>query len=197
MFKKILLPLFFSATIFAQNPVANFSFQLGDDYSTCVNFSDSSTGNIVTWTFYENNVLMQQSSVSPNYFNYCFSDTGCFNVMLVVQDNFGISDSIIHAVCIHPKSILFMANAFSPNGDGINDVFYFYGYMIDRNGFEMRIYDYWGGLVFSSFDINSGWDGAKQDSGIRVQEGVYLVELIWFDTYHQKHTYRGPVSLLR
>lgn len=90
-----------------------------------------------------------------------------------------------------------MPNAFTPNGDGVNDVFYVYGTFVPENKFEMRIYDYWGDLIYSSFDVNKGWSGAVQGSGQYAQMGYYLLELIWFDVHNQKHTYRGAILLMK
>jgi hypothetical protein len=61
----------------------------------------------------------------------------------------------------------------------------------------MRIYDYWGGLVFSCFEPYKGWDGRGPSERNYVQTGAYLLELIWYDVNNEKHTYRGAILLLR
>jgi gliding motility-associated-like protein len=191
--KIIFILLFLSSKTFAQNPVASFSFyqNVGEE---CVSFTDASTGNIALWTWYANGYLISQSSTS---FIYCFSDTGCYDIKLVVQDVFGISDSVTQQVCIHLESLFFMPNAFTPNSDYINDVFYVYATRIPENKFEMRIYDYWGGLVFASFDVYEGWNGSAQHSGQTLPVGYYLIEIIWFDTNNEKHTYKGAILLMK
>ncbi|HEY4799667.1 MAG TPA: gliding motility-associated C-terminal domain-containing protein, partial [Bacteroidia bacterium] len=68
----------------------------------------------------------------------------------------------------------FLPNAFSPNGDGHNDIFR------PRNNcikdMDMKIYNRWGNLVYETTDITQGWDGStpKGKSG---NEGVYAYEL--------------------
>ncbi len=52
----------------------------------------------------------------------------------------------------------FIPNAFTPNGDGLNDVFRVIGLYRDIN-FHMYIYDRWGELIFESDNIDKGWDG--------------------------------------
>lgn len=179
--------------MYAQNPVASFTYS-NNPNGDCINATSNSTGAIVSWTWYVNG---NNSSSSGPSFNYCFSDTGCYDIMLVVQDTAGVSDSATQQVCIYLPSTLFIPNVFTPNGDNINDVFYVYGSFIPENKFEMRIYDYWGGLIFSCFDENKGWDGAVEDSGRLSPNGYYLVEVIWFDLDNNKHTYRGAVLMIK
>jgi gliding motility-associated-like protein len=65
---------------------------------------------------------------------------------------------------------LFIPNAFTPNGDGKNDVFKVYGSSI--NQVELRIFSQWGQLLFESKDLQKGWDGTY---GSHLQPtGVYL-----------------------
>lgn len=183
-----------SGSLLSQNP-SSFTWNAQDEYSTCVQFnSTDSTQSTYVWSF--NDIPASQSYLQDPWF--CFGDTGCYDVKLWVQDSMGNADSTTQTVCIHNESALFVPNAFSPNGDYINDVFYVYGYLIPENKFEMRIYDYWGDLVFASYDIYHGWDGRHDRNGRNiVQTGAYLVEIIWFDTHNEKHTYRGAVLLLK
>ena len=71
---------------------------------------------------------------------------------------------------IYPCSELFVPNAFSPNNDGINDVFYVIN-SGDVIAFHMVIYNRWGEVVFQTYNINQGWDGTY--NGVRSPVGVY------------------------
>ena len=68
---------------------------------------------------------------------------------------------------------LYYPNAFTPNGDGLDDRFYFIGNLIEQ--FEIKIYDRWGDLIFQTNDIDQGWDGSKNN--IPLQEDVYAWNL--------------------
>ncbi|MBK7409489.1 MAG: gliding motility-associated C-terminal domain-containing protein [Saprospirales bacterium] len=69
----------------------------------------------------------------------------------------------------------YIPNCFSPNGDGINDVFrVFPGEGFEVLSFEFRIFDRWGDEMYVSFDPEEGWDGVFR--GIERQPGVY----VWF-----------------
>ncbi len=72
-------------------------------------------------------------------------------------DNEG--DTIYEGVNLAEDFLLFMPNAFSPNGDGHNDYFMPVGSGITLDFFEMRIYNRRGNLVYLTTDINKPWDG--------------------------------------
>lgn len=81
-------------------------------------------------------------------------------------------------------------NVFTPNGDGINDVF-----KINLSGeslinFNVNIYDRWGILVFASSSINNKWDG-RTTSGLKVESGTYFYVL---DLNNVE--YKGHVTVL-
>lgn len=65
---------------------------------------------------------------------------------------------------------IFIPNAFTPNGDNMNDIFMVYGALI--NSFSMNIYDRWGNEVFATNEISQGWDGRIKGNAI-APEGVY------------------------
>lgn len=54
---------------------------------------------------------------------------------------------------------IFIPNSFTPNDDGINDVFQIKGSGLSEEGFLINIYDRWGKIIYTSKDINSSWDG--------------------------------------
>ena len=65
---------------------------------------------------------------------------------------------------------LYVPNAFTPNGDGMNDQFGAMGSLIET--FEMIMMDRWGNQLFSSTDMNTWWDGTIK-GGQPAPEGVY------------------------
>ncbi|MGX5816542.1 HYR-like domain-containing protein, partial [Chitinophaga lutea] len=79
-------------------------------------------------------------------------------------------------------------NAFSPNGDGKNDIFrpVVRGPMYD---YELRIFNRWGELLFMSRDPNEGWDGTYK--GQPVDVGTY----VWWLSY--KKTNNGPSFVIK
>lgn len=89
---------------------------------------------------------------------------------------------------------LYIANTFTPNGDGKNDVFYAYSHLIKE--FEITIYDRWGMAIYQSKDINEGWDGTL--NGVQQQQDVF----VYIVRYTKMHTTKviervGTVNLIR
>jgi gliding motility-associated-like protein len=89
--------------------------------------------------------------------------------------------------------MLYVPNAFTPNYNGLNDVFLVKSTNIEK--FHIVIFNRWGNLLFETNDINVGWDGKY--NGILVPEGVYVysIEAIGED----KVPYRklGSLTVLR
>jgi gliding motility-associated-like protein len=72
------------------------------------------------------------------------------------------SDSLV-AVFKERIEGLYIPNSFTPNFDGVNDVFRAYGTEIaDENGFEMNIYNRWGEFIYQTFNIEKGWNGEQK-----------------------------------
>ncbi|HEX2617866.1 MAG TPA: gliding motility-associated C-terminal domain-containing protein [Flavobacteriales bacterium] len=96
-------------------------------------------------------------------------------------------------VCAHP---LFSPNAFTPNGDGINDVWRPVWTSNTDGLLTMEVYDRWGRVLFSSADGRDGWDGSAKGSPAPI--GVYAYRLFALDVDAQVNsTYVGHVTLVR
>jgi gliding motility-associated-like protein len=65
---------------------------------------------------------------------------------------------------------IFVPNAFSPNGDGVNDAFCVYSDCIES--MTLRIFDRWGALLFQTNEVGACWDGKLQ--GREMMQGVYV-----------------------
>ena len=85
-------------------------------------------------------------------------------------------------------------NIFSPNGDGINDVFSFGEYAMDKMNVE--IYNRWGERVYSWDGENKSWDGNGVD-GQPLSEGVYfyVLQATGQDGYYYEK--KGSITLVR
>ena len=93
---------------------------------------------------------------------------------------------------------IWVANAFTPDGNGTNDFFFAKASqtLID---FKMQIYTRWGEMIFESNDIFKGWDGTYKDSPAPCDVYVYII------TYHAQGSsainkeglLRGTVTLVR
>lgn len=88
---------------------------------------------------------------------------------------------------------ILVPDAFTPNGDNMNDQFLVKGLYVDQ--FRMIIYSRWGEVVFSSTDKTKGWDGMIQ--GQPALEGQYMYRIEIEDLTGQKTVRTGAVLLLR
>ena len=84
---------------------------------------------------------------------------GNYTIQMIAVSNHGCKDSISMTVMVNDEFTFYAPNYFSPDGDGINDVFKVFGYGIDNSYFKLYIYDRWGEIIFISTDIEEGWNG--------------------------------------
>lgn len=94
-------------------------------------------------------------------------------------------------LCLEYLPLIFIPNAFSPNGDGINDI-------LDLNqtgikSYNLQIYNRWGQKIFDG--TNQGWNG--QVNGTPASQGIYMVYLIYQTPDGQSYQKSGTVQLIR
>jgi gliding motility-associated-like protein len=105
----------------------------------------------------------------------------------------GLPQAVSNPVKIIKDPNLFHPTAFTPNGDNLNDVFNVFGhYIVD---FEMNIFNRWGELLYTTTDIQQGWDG--QYKGNAMPEGTYTYIAKISDLAGREFTKSGSVLLLR
>lgn len=97
---------------------------------------------------------------------------GVYQISLYVTDSLGCSDLVSQQY--NPPMFLYIPNSFTPNGDGINEVFKAKGVAVKT--FEMWIYNRQGEMLFHTTDIEESWDGSANGSDYYVPNGVYVVK---------------------
>ncbi len=96
--------------------------------------------------------------------------------IFTLVDDFGCTRVDTITVIQSESSIeVFAPNAFTPNGDGVNDIWYPVGSGMED--FELQIFTRWGELIFTSNSIDVGWDGTFKGRG--TQNGVYVYKM-WY-----------------
>jgi gliding motility-associated-like protein len=126
---------------------------------------------------------------------HTYTQRGTYNARLIATSDGGCTDTTEMPVTVEPEFTLYVPTAFTPNGDGKNDVFFAYGNEI--TSFTMRVYDRWGNLVFASEDIMSGWDGRAKDGSEIAQQDVYVYKIAVKDFEGKAHGLTGSFSLLK
>ena len=103
---------------------------------------------------------------------------------------------------LHPQQpqiadkLFFAPNAFSPNGDGVNDIFYAYA-NTEYTEFELNIYSRNGDHVFQSRNIENGWDGRRKGIGDLLPQGVYVYTIKYRTADHKSGVEKGQILLIR
>lgn len=100
---------------------------------------------------------------------------------VLVTTPFGCSDLFSMVVAEQCEGVIYVPNCFTPDGDGINDVFLAQGENIES--FKMQIWNRWGELFFESNDIKQPWLGERRNDGEHyVPNGVYLYRITYRTT---------------
>lgn len=104
------------------------------------------------------------------------------------------SDSI-YVTSLNCQCVPFIPNAFSPNGDGKNDVFSIELTCPVMEGFSLSVFNRYGQKLFVTTDPDSGWDG--MDKGRQADVGVYFYYIIFKGRAEEKFVFTGDLTLLR
>ena len=99
------------------------------------------------------------------------------------------------SITLFVKGYLFIPNAFSPDGDGINDIFKPIGANITE--YHLYIYNRWGQMIFHTDDLKQGWNGSENNDHYFAPQGVYLWKVIAHMRWGKPITRNGTVTLLR
>ena len=141
-------------------------------------FKNTSIGKIISydWNFQNGNFSMDQNPF-PQKYSIILTEKN-YPVMLVVQNNLGCFDTVVNNIRVLKSCYIAVPNAFTPNGDGLNDFLYpVNAYKADN--LEFKIYNRLGQLVFQTNDWTQKWDGTikgePQDAGIYVWTLKYIL----------------------
>jgi gliding motility-associated-like protein len=125
---------------------------------------------------------------------YNYTLPGDFNAMNIIVNEFGCKDTAYAKVKVEANIVLYVPDAFTPNGDGLNDGFRAYGEGI--NSFEMHIFDRWGDIVFQSVNIEQQWNGRANGGDKISTSNIFSYLIKYSDFYNKPHTRKGRVALI-
>lgn len=160
-----------------------------------INTSQGATGNY--WDFGDPAATNGNNSsivVNPSH---GYSYVGTYAVNLVVTSTNGCRDTAKVMVEITPDFALYIPNTFTPDGNGVNDIFQPLGVGIDEENYRMDIYDRWGENIFTSSNFRKGWDGTVKGGSKMAEQGVYVYKLMVKDIQGNKHPYVGHVTVVK
>lgn len=159
---------------------------------TTINFGDCVTlygtqASYYSWSGPNGTICMGCDSITQ-----CLNETTNFIITGYNSKNCKSYDTItvkVNSDC----GEMFIPSAFSPNGDGMNDVLYVRGRCLKN--FTLQIFNRWGELVFETSDKNVGWDGTQNGQPLNTAVFVYKLEGTTWDD--KQYIQKGNISLIR
>lgn len=160
-----------------------------------VTFNNQSSSDVNYWHWdFGDSTTLAPNTPSPVH-TYPNEVSSSFMVTLIVRNSNGCYDTVAKEIFIGPEFTFFIPNAFSPNGDKIND--YFYGSGIGIIKYDLWIFDRWGDMIFHSKDLDIKWDGKSNGGENEAQIDVYVWKVTLTDVFNKEHSYTGTVTLVK
>lgn len=176
-----------------RNPIADFDYSpsMPDIVNAQVQFTNlSSYADSYHW-FIEDSLITES-----NHMVRMFSDSGDFIVMLAAENEFNCVDTIQKEVVVDYRTTVYIPSAFTPNNDGINDVFAPQGDGV--LSYHLQIFDRWGSLIFESTDTEPAWDGTYElNGGQDAPVDIYIYQLDYVDIHKGTKSVKGEVQLIK
>lgn len=181
-------------------PIADFTSNPSSTtfISPMVDFIDQSVANISSWLWdFDDPLTKKENSSTLKDPQHKFSNMGNYNVMLIVLSKDGCKDSVTHLFEVKDDFTFYAPNAFTPNGDGFNEIFLPKGIGFEPNSFTLSIFDRWGNFIFFSDDPTKGWDGRANHGEDPAQQDVYVWKVKLKDNNGRIRKYAGRVTIVK
>lgn len=182
------------------NPVPGAGFDVNPEISYTsqyIHFIDKSvSGDYWQWNFGDSQCGVYNSSTDQSPTHY-YSLKGEYLIQQIVSNQFGCADTAYRKAILENGPTFYIPNAFTPNGDGLNDVFVTKGTKIREESFQMYIYNRWGEIVFHTKDYYHYWDGKHYKSNRELNAAVYTVYVMYTDIDGVNQKLRRSVTILK
>ncbi|MGZ4060641.1 MAG: PKD domain-containing protein, partial [Bacteroidia bacterium] len=186
-----------TACVDLSNPApvsADFSSDptITDIYNSEIHFTDLTPGSTTwQWNFGDTTGSISQDPI------HTYNQEGTYPVTLIVTNNMGCIDSVTHNIIINDGFTFYAPNAFSPNDNGVNDIFLPKGTGWNPSTFRLLIFDRWGNLIYQTSDMYQGWNGRVKNGPV-AQNDVYVWKVDLSDIIKgRKHSYTGSVTIVK
>jgi gliding motility-associated-like protein len=161
---------FFMPGLVVVNPVPTAGFTVDslsvsifDPFITATDLSSGADSCQLNWG--DGYVSTNMCNETHAYWNY-----GQYTITQIVWNEYGCPDTAQLRVEVRPEHRFYIPNSFTPNGDGLNDVFI--PAIMGAEDYRFMIFDRWGELIFESSDTDQGWNGRYK--GDKCQQDVYV-----------------------
>jgi gliding motility-associated-like protein len=176
------------------NPISAFIYTpvQPDTDNPIIELQELASGEIA----YEWNFAGVETSTDP-YASYNLLNTGelSSHICLKVIDANGCTNTFCRNIEMIEKLRVYVPSAFTPDGDGINEVFV--PVVLGADFYEFTIFDRWGAILFESTIVGEPWLGEVNGGEYFAQPGLYLWHLKVLGQDLEGREYSGHVMLIR
>ncbi len=182
-----------------ENPTADFDYTPVplSIFDPTAQFNNLSSTNSVTfdWSFGTNGTLGSDNNENPS-FTFPDDQPGFYDVCLIVGTQHQCYDTICQVVEVEDEFAIYVPNAFTPDGDGVNDTFFPTLQGANEDEFKFYIFNRWGELIFEAYHPTHHWDGTYK--GVMSQTDVYVWKIETKSLIDDRtNEYIGHVSLVK
>jgi gliding motility-associated-like protein len=107
-----------------------------------------------------------------------------------------VFDSITKKIHVYEELTVYVPNSFTPNGDGMNDIFKPKMLEYVKEGYVFEIFDRWGEKIFTTSNTEAGWDGKIGGKPVTTTT-IYSYRIVVRDFTGKNHEFTGHVTLLK
>jgi len=188
------LPNFIPSLIIGCKPDASFTIS---DTNFCIGENFTFINTTTTPFTSQKWLLNGQEFASSKNANFTFNNLGSYVISLIAINDTcrDTVNTVINFISEGCEVILEIPNFFSPNNDGVNDIF-IPSKIKGILSMNTSIYNRWGTLVFNSDELLINWDG-KTNKGDKVADGVYYWIINYTDRNSNKLSKNGSVTVLK
>jgi gliding motility-associated-like protein len=163
--------------------------------NTVIGFENySNNADTYLWTFDS----FGQSTAEDTTFRFPEERADTYVVKLVAVNQYGCADSTIRQVIVQEDIDIYIPNSFTPDYDGINDVWQIQGRGYQGLGYELLIFNRWGDVIFETTDPLTAWTGNVDNGQTFAPDGIYFYRIRIRDVqFDINHLYEGHIVLVR
>ncbi|MDX9695713.1 MAG: gliding motility-associated C-terminal domain-containing protein, partial [Bacteroidales bacterium] len=135
---------------------------------------------------------ISSSNQNPSHF---YNESGVKEITLIASNDYDCVDSVKKSVIVNEVSIIYIPNSFTPNNDGLNDIFKPECSFVREDGYSLKIFNRWGEEIFYSNEILLGWDGNYK--GQAAPAGTYSYIILYENLFGQQFKKIGSINIIR
>ena len=180
------------------SPTADFNFSSNPTtiFETTISLQDKSSFNVIDWQWISPGSTPTSSGIPNPVFMFPDGELGTYPITLIVTTERGCIDTTTYLLNVIEDILFFAPNAFTPDGNELNQVWMPIISGIDIYDFELIIYNRWGEVIWENHDPSVGWDGTYR--GLPMMNNTYIWTAVVKSPFQDdRRTFKGSFTILR